>query len=110
MPSAVVVRKGTSDLSENIWSNGLIERRAETSVGHHPQLPRTAAPMDSAVVGRGICRPVEPSGDREVHSGDLDWRRGNPVPSNEVPCPSAFSGGIRGTDDDAMLSIAAHVF
>src|SRR5438034_10444048 len=66
--------------------------------------------MDSAVVGRGIRRPVEPSGDGEVQSGDLYWRRGNPVPGNEMPCPSNFPGGIRGTDDDAMLSIAAHVF
>src|SRR5207302_10338586 len=65
---------------------------------------------DSAIIRGRIHRPIEPRGDREVPSADLKWRRANPAPGNEMPCPSNFPGGIRGTDDDAMLSIAAHVF
>src|SRR2546422_10283795 len=70
MPVAVVVRKRASDIREHVRANRLVEGRAKSSVLEHAELPRTAASVDAAIVGRGIRRPPEPRGDREVRGGD----------------------------------------
>src|SRR2546425_9018597 len=69
MPVAVVVRKRASDIREHVRANRLVEGRAKSSVLEHAELPRTAASVDAAIVGRGIRRPPEPRGDREVRGG-----------------------------------------
>src|SRR2546427_2929620 len=69
MPFSVVVCKRTYDLGEHVGADGLVEGRAESSIGHHAQLPRTPASVDSAVIRGGIRRPPEPTGDREVRGG-----------------------------------------
>src|SRR2546428_10231315 len=70
MPVAVVVRKRASDIRKHVRANRLVEGRAKSSVLEHAELPRTAASVDAAIVGRGIRRPPEPRGDREVRGGD----------------------------------------
>src|SRR2546427_7523309 len=61
-------------LGEHTGSDGLVERGAESTVGHHAQLPRKAASLDSTVVRRWIRRPPEPRGNRErseEHTSEL---------------------------------------
>src|SRR2546422_4291852 len=66
VPLPVVVSERADDLGEHIRTDGLVERGPESTVGHHAQLPRKAASLDSTVVRRRIRRPPEPGGDREV--------------------------------------------
>src|SRR2546422_6431913 len=54
MPCAVVVGERAYDFREHVRTDGLVERRAEPSVGHDAQLPRTAASLDATVIRRGI--------------------------------------------------------
>src|SRR2546428_2207788 len=69
MPCPVVVGKRAYDLGKHVRPDGLVERRTESPVGHHAELPRTTATMDAAVVRRRVRRPPEPPGDREVRGG-----------------------------------------
>src|SRR2546422_10980921 len=69
MSFSVIVCKRAYDLGEHVGADGLVEGRAESSIGHHAQLPRTPASVDSAVIRGGIRRPPEPTGDREVRGG-----------------------------------------
>src|SRR3989449_5564272 len=60
MPDAVVVSEGADDFGEHVRTDGLVERGPESTVGHHAELPRTAASLDSTVIRRRIRRPPEP--------------------------------------------------
>src|SRR2546428_14114366 len=75
MPIPVFVWERTYDFRKPIGTDGLVERGAEASVRHQAELPRAAASLDSAVIGRGFRGPPEPRGDREVRGGVGDRRR-----------------------------------
>src|SRR3989442_14079822 len=83
MPCPVVVGKRAYDLGKHVRPDGLVERRTESPVGHHAELPRTTATMDAAVVRRRVRRPPEPRGDGEIGRGYRNrWGR-NPIRSEE---------------------------
>src|SRR2546426_8112000 len=69
VPFPIVVREWAHRLGEHVRADGLVERRAETAVGHHPKFPPTDAPLHATVIRRLIRRPSEPGSDREVHCG-----------------------------------------
>src|SRR3989442_15767166 len=60
------IRERDWDHNERARAGGLVEGRAEPSIGHYAKFPRIAASVDAAVIRRGIRRPPEPTGDREV--------------------------------------------
>src|SRR5256712_12579325 len=93
MPIPVFVWERTYDFRKPIGTDGLVDRGAEASVRHQAELPRAAASLDSAVIGRGFRGPPEPRGDREVRGGD--GKRG----SRDLISPGGmarFAGPSRG--------------
>src|SRR2546426_5022421 len=50
MPGAVVVCERGDDFRKHVRTDGLVERGAESTIGHHAQLPRPAASLDSTVI------------------------------------------------------------
>src|SRR5205823_2211611 len=89
MPFPVAVPKRGCCMSVYIRLDGLVEDDGEPSVALYTQLPRAAAAaLDAAVVGRGIRRPVEPSGDGETRDFCADRGSRNPVPPAEMPRPA----------------------
>src|SRR2546427_8104372 len=103
MPFSVVVCKRTYDLGEHVGADGLVEGRAESSIGHHAQLPRTPASVDSAVIRGGIRRPPEPTGDREVRGGHRNHGGRDPVPRPEMLYPAAPPRGVLRAPDVAGI-------
>src|SRR3989454_5376837 len=86
MPRAVVVRERGFGVRHDIRADSLVEDDGEPPASRHPKLPRKAASVDSTVVRRGIRRPPEPGGDREVRGGYGDgWGRDAISASAEVP-------------------------
>src|SRR2546425_4901631 len=110
MPCAVVVGERAYDFREHVRTDRLVERRAEPSVRHHAQLPRTAASLDSAVVGRGIRRPPEPGGDREVRGGYGNRGSRDSISCVEVPRLTDFPGDIRRAGNRAVIYVPREVF
>src|SRR2546422_11684872 len=95
MPRPVVVGERADDRRHDIRSNGLIEDDGKSTVVLYPQLPRVPASLDSAVVRRGIRRPPEPGGDREVRGGNGNRGSRDPVSRVEVPRLTDFPGDGR---------------
>src|SRR3989442_12585433 len=79
MPVPVVVRTGAHRLGNHIRTDGLIEDAGKPTIGPHAKLPRKAASVDSTVIWRGIRRPPEPGGDREVRGGNGNRGSRDPV-------------------------------
>src|SRR3989454_11185156 len=69
VPFPIVVREWAHRLGEHVRADGLVERGAESAIGHHAELPRAPASLDSAVVWRRVRGPPEPRGNREVRGG-----------------------------------------
>src|SRR3989441_4906749 len=61
VPFPIVVREWAHRLGEHVRADGLVEGRAETAIGHHPQLPRTPASLDAAVIWRRVRGPARQS-------------------------------------------------
>src|SRR5207249_11694255 len=83
VPFSVVVSERTNDLGEH--RIGLVEGRAESSVRHHTQLPRT--PAYPTVIRRWIRRPRQPGRDRELRGSDGNGGSGKAMAREEVPSP-----------------------
>src|SRR5947208_2323039 len=107
MPFPIVVGKRTHDVGPH--RRGLIESRAESSIGHDAQLPGTVASLNATVIGRRIRRPVEPGGDREDRSGDRNRRSSNAVSYAEVPRPTDLSVNIRRAGNAPVVSLPRKV-
>src|SRR5207247_6288233 len=95
MPSPVVIRKRASDVREHIRSDGLIERGAEPSVLEHAQLPRKAATLDSAVIGRRIDRKSTRLNSSHEWSAYAVCCLKKTVHGAEVPRPTALASDVR---------------
>src|SRR2546422_7312064 len=67
-----------------------IDDGGKSTVVLYPQLPRVTASLDSAVVRRGIRRPPEPGGDREVGGGNGKWGRRKSVTHVQLPLLTDF--------------------
>src|SRR5260221_223562 len=106
MPIPVVVRELADDLREHVRSNGLVERRAESSVRHHAELPGSAASVDATVIRRRIRRPSEPGSDGEAGGGAGNRGGRDPVARVEVPrlTKLASDGGV--AHDRAVTPVA----
>ena len=109
MPCAVVVGERAYDFREHVRTDRLVERRAEPSVGHHAQLPRTASSLDAAVIRRGIRRPAEPGGDREIGGRYGNRRSRDPVSRVEVPRPTHFPGDVRRARDHPVIYVTREI-
>src|SRR5439155_11018562 len=94
VPFSVVVSERTNDLGEH--RIGLVEGRAESSVRHHTQLPRT--PAYSTVIRRWIRRPPEPRRDREIRGRDGNGGSRDPIPRVEVPRPADLPDDVGRAD------------
>src|SRR2546428_6174101 len=70
MPFSVVVCERGCSFCKHVRGDGFIEDDREPSIILYTQLPRIPASLNPAVVRRGVRRPVEPRGDREVYSRD----------------------------------------
>src|SRR2546427_10446933 len=105
MPVPVIVRERAYYLRKHIRTDRLVERRAESSVRHYAQLPRTAASLDSTIVRRRIRRPPEPRGDREVRGWDGDRGSRDSISCVEVPRLTDFPGDIRRAHDCSIISM-----
>src|SRR2546427_10452231 len=77
MPFSVVVCERGCSFCEHVRGDGFIEDDREPSIILYTQLPRIPASLNPAVVRRGVRRPVEPRGDREVYGGDQNVGSGN---------------------------------
>src|SRR2546428_8374385 len=95
MPIPVFVWERTYDFRKPIGTDGLVDRGAEASVRHQAELPRAAASLDSAVIGRGFRGPPEPRGDREVRGGDGNRGRRDLISRVEVPRPTDPPADVR---------------
>ena len=86
VPLPVVVCERTNDLSEHVWTDGLVEGRTETSVGHYSELRRThhLAFRSKTVKFR---REIELGGGREIGK-DENRRSGDSFSIAEVPRPT----------------------
>src|SRR5207253_40517 len=109
-PRPVVVRERCRYFCKHIWTDGLIENRAESSVGPHAQFPRTASALDSAVVRRWIRRPPEPCGDREVRGGNRDCRSRDPISASvEVPRPTDLTGYVSRAGNRPVIYVPGEI-
>src|SRR3989442_11635832 len=89
MPGVITER--AAERGEDFRTEGLVERGAESTRGHHAQPPRKAASLDSTVVRRRIRRPPEPGGDRKVRGGNGNrGSRDSVSPFGEVPPHTVF--------------------
>src|SRR5213594_2778100 len=97
VPFPVVVGERSFGVRQDIRANGLIEDGGKMTFSSHPQLPRTtAAPLDPTVVRRGIRRPPEPGGDREVPARYGNCGSRDAVSDSvEVPRPTNLPGDVR---------------
>src|SRR2546427_12040910 len=84
---SVVVCEWGCSFCKHVWGDGFIEDDREPSIILYTQLPRIPASLNPAVVRRGVRRPVEPRGDREVYSGDQN--RGSHKSRARVEMPVA---------------------
>src|SRR6266480_3360795 len=109
MPRAVVVRERTSYLSEDVRSNRLIERGAESTIREDAQLPRTAASLNAGVVGRWVRRPVEPRGDGEIHPGNLNCGSRDSVSHVELPRTTDIADDVRRASQCPRAALARKV-
>ena len=109
VPGPVAVGERAHDIREQVRTDGLVERCAEPSVGHHAQLPRTASSLDAAVIRRGIRRPAEPGGDREIGGRYGNRRSRNPVSRVEVPSPTDFPRDVRRARQCPMVSMPGEI-
>src|SRR2546425_12741937 len=110
MPCPVVVGKRAYDLGKHVRPDGLVERRTESPVGHHAELPRTTATMDAAVVRRRVRRPPEPTGDREVRGGYRNRRSRNPIAGSvEMLCLADLPEDARGADNRPVIHMSREI-
>src|SRR2546426_11321025 len=109
MPFPVVVCERADDRRHHVRSNGLIEDDGEPSVVLDPELPRVTASLDSAVVRRGIRRPPEPGGDREVGGGNGNRRSRDSITGVEVPRLTDFPGDDGRSRDRSIVSMPREI-
>src|SRR3989442_12679101 len=96
MPFSVVVCERGCSFCEHVRGDGFIEDDREPSIILYTQLPRIPASLNPAVVRRGVRRPVEPRGDREVYSRDRNRGSCDSIPRVDMPRPTDVPDNLGG--------------